>query len=312
MLNEQNPAKYFYRKLKKIQTQIKELKPNLQNTSNENKKRTIYSASLSRTISFDQVPMKDFSLDHNPRDFHNFDLLDDGKMVMLYHNNNEKMQISICDKNRIVFKSFQFDFSSLHSMSIKAFNSSIVFDYSKMDYSPKDFGFVLKYFLSIMDTNLNMLHNKETPEMVYSIDANESTIVCYSRRNKIIVYDYQLNKLKTLGQSKHPQLGFYFQNNFKNQIVHMAFRDDKFYLLNDCKLDVICAFSGLLLKSIQVNAAKFAVNSKGELWFLSICRKKIFKYNSELNFVNVMNIENCQKAINFRLINENQIVFCGK
>ena len=245
--------------------------------------------------------LKDLDVSHlNSVDI---DLLEEGKIAILYPTDSFCVKIALLDSNLKISKSVRtcFYLNPRFSMKlIKAVKDSFVF------YIGDDSG----HTLVLMDSNLLLVKSTRFYScQAISFDFNEKNLFFLTNNDRqIMVFDHQLNNTKNIGQSRYPNRPFYTTNRIK-QIAH---RDKKFYFLYQEKIDILNDSTGLLFKSISIQGSKMAFDSESNLFVLSLQSSKLFKYNSDGVLQDQINMENVPMGTEFLIDKENKIFYFNK
>jgi hypothetical protein len=112
------------------------------------------------------------------------------------------------------------------------------------------------------------------------IGANDSYLyvnVNRGTKSYIKIFDYKLNKVKLAQpfQSTSPTSPFYFPTHIKQ----MNNRDGKYIWLNSNQINILDEMTGELIKTVQISAEKFELDSKNNLVVLFNSSKKVVYYD---------------------------------
>lgn len=138
--------------------------------------------------------------------------------------------------------------------------------------------------ICIIDSSLNILESISFQDSLFGgtvlIGANDSYLyVNINRGSKsyIKVYDYQLNKVKLTQtfQSTNAQSPFYFPTHIKQ----LNSRDGKYIWMNSNQICILNEHTGELLKTIQIAADRFELDSKNNLLVLQNSSKKVVYFD---------------------------------
>jgi hypothetical protein len=139
--------------------------------------------------------------------------------------------------------------------------------------------------LSVLRSDLSQVASKSVKDSNYldSICANSTEILLINDENKIEVYNWELDKLYTVGQSLNSTEPFYFQN-----LSLIDCKNDKIVLLDSNVIKIIDQPTGVLINSIQnVDCVNFVINPLNEIIFINYfntdsVRLQFFNLNGRL------------------------------
>ena len=234
----------------------------------------------------------------------NLDIFENGNTVIMYPSNSNKVNFVVINKDRNICNLTQTNFECNASArtGFKAVKDSLIFylyDHPKLSDC---------FILALMDSNLKLTKQSSIPDHVISLDANESNIYCLSRYFKIMIFDYKLNYIKTIGQSGFQDQAYYLTNMVKQIII----KDTKLYCLYPVKIEILNEPTGVLFKSIPIQGNQMAFDSQFYLLVLSISESKIFKYNLEGILKDEIEFKNMTNGIEFLIKQNGQFVFFNK
>jgi hypothetical protein len=138
--------------------------------------------------------------------------------------------------------------------------------------------------ICILDQNLNVLDQISFQDSLFGgtvlIGANDSYLyvnVNRGTKSYIKIFDYKLNKVKLAQpfQSTSPTSPFYFPTHIKQ----MNNRDGKYIWLNSNQINILDEMTGELIKTVQISAEKFELDSKNNLVVLFNSSKKVVYYD---------------------------------
>ena len=254
------------------------------------------------------VFIRDIIVDFNENGFHSFELYEDEKVALVFHDYNQKIQIVILDIQQLSFRYRVLNRSSVHNMSLRAVKNSLIFDYTTMLYCKETREFNIGSYLAIFDYNLNLLQTKNFSEndsslRVLSMDADDSNIYCFTLNQTITVLDHGLTIVRSLQLPESPQQETSFFNHrirFSNLVYKMVYNSSRCYCLYEKSLDIIDANTGLITRSIKIFGSTFSIDSEGNIYVLLVCKRKIHKYNPNLILEDKYCIESDNGVKDFR------------
>ena len=244
------------------------------------------------------------------------DSFKDQKFSIAYPDTSGKITVAIIDKNQKISKSTQTNLtlnSNHPAVKLKSIKGLIIlFCNTQKDttISPPLFGGMENSFnLSTINSNLKLLKSIDIENSIISIDANETSIYCLTNDNKIMIFDHQLNKAKTIDTISNNPLPYF---TFGNSIIQIIHKSDKFYCLYLNRIEILNDSNNNLIKSIDIKGSKMAFDSGSNLLILSYASSKIYKYNLDGVLQREIDLENVPTGLDFCVDEEDDISYFNK
>jgi hypothetical protein len=152
-------------------------------------------------------------------------------------------------------------------------------------------------YISLYDSELNLLKKITEKSIIESIFINESRIILtFSHRSSEVckVFDYDLDYLESFGQQNDPEVAFYmnkvkisakeFAKEKMNPIV-FGFDKDNIYFYSKKSMSIMSRKSGLILKSILKTNEKsfFILDSQSNIIEINVFSSNIILHNLKLD-----------------------------
>jgi len=116
------------------------------------------------------------------------------------------------------------------------------------------------YFLKALNGNLSETKSIQTNCNYKILGSNDNNIFCLTTNvnsNHLIIYDWNLKLIKSIGQFSYPNNPFYFPAN----LIQLENKNKKYYWLNSNTFNILDETTGIVFKTFPVNATKFHLNS---------------------------------------------------
>jgi len=155
-------------------------------------------------------------------------------------------------------------------------------------------------------------------ENLFLIGADEH-IFC-SSSSGIHMLDWNLNIIKTFGQTKNINEPYYFGD----LIRQIELKQKKYFWLNENSLNITNSNDGILLKSIKLKADKFFFDSKDcliifsessqTIWFINIdgriiCKSRLAHFQSKISSIYIDEINDTVKFLDKKKLELNLFEF---
>ena len=239
-----------------------------------------------------------------------FDLFEKDKIVVAYPELSH-IVVAIIDKNREITNSSQTSLEYYHGncyqLKIKKAKDVLAVYYGSPDY------YAGKYHFALINSKLEVIKKTLFSDPAVFLDGNDTNIYCLTQQScisnyKMTIFDHQLNYLRVVGQDHSMEQAFYLSNN----ITQLTGKNNNFFCLYSNKLDIIDESTGVLLKSILIQANKMAFDSKNNLLVLSVSSSKIYKYNLDGVLQDEIDYENILQGIELSILEGDKISFFNK
>jgi hypothetical protein len=182
----------------------------------------------------------------------------------LHPKNESKYLYSIIDENN----DHQFRSLSEH-FKFSTFNNQIIVNYSYNDNSNDEI-----FHLTILDANFNIEKRIKCSTMKYSsICADCETIICLNKLNFLDIYDWNLNKIKTIGQQIDNSEPFFIKGSSQIETIN-----EKIIVRETNKIRILDHKDGIERVSIQVKCKQMFLDREYDQIFI-ITKNEIIIYD---------------------------------
>ena len=260
--------------------------------------------SLTNPHYFNPIPFNSILIDMNDQDHFSFDLFRDCSIVVVYHSFDRLIRAAIVYYGHVIFKMCQFPFNSIAPISLKAYDNHFIFDSS---IPAKIATKATRHQLTIMNSNLELVQARRLPCLVVSIDANKTNIFCFMKNHNICIFDYKLNTIQVLETSNPPRSRFYLEDNSIPRFVQLGYQNNHFYCLYDNRIEIINPANGIVCKYVPIKSTRFGFDEDGNVLLLSICGKKILRYNRKMSSMPQVLFQFEQRVADFRTVLQDKL-----
>ena len=260
------------------------------------------------------------------------------QLAVVYPDDSLRVNVAIIDKNQNISKTTRTNFylnfinanftsnSNYNTVQLKTIKSLIILFCKIKQLTPRTtpvLGTSIQYpsvqnlfYLSLVDSNLELIKSIDIQIPIVSIDANETSIYCLTNDNKIMIFDNQLNKAKTIDTiSNNPRQPYTFGNisnvaTVNHSTIQLLEKFNNFCHLYPGKIDILKGPD--LIKSIPILGNKMAFDSQSNLLVLSVNSSKIYKYNLDGVLQNEIDLENVPAGLEFCVDEGDKILYFNK
>jgi hypothetical protein len=229
----------------------------------------------------------DFDYDNDTSDY---DFNKNRRMFLLNENDNESVIIcyesttgfitfALFSQKMDLIKTVPTNIKNSSLYAINSFGNNIIFNSKQSDHC----------FLTIMSENLIIIRQVNIDDIkknYYSICADSNEITCCHLSASFDIYDWNLNKLKTIGQYKD-NLPFYLKDDNCNcdtsgSPIQVDICDRKYILRFSNKIHIIDADSGKETAVISLTCNQFLLKNNFNKEIIILCKytNEIYIYNT--------------------------------
>ena len=219
------------------------------------------------------------------------DILENGKLVAFYSTKYNVIGQYLINTDYTIYKSKNLSLWTSYEFTMKAFKDNIVYSlYNKDSTSP--------FYLRVLNSELDKVCETRLPYVIKHISVSDTHIYCYlsDSSKSVLVYDWDLNNLKSIGNSSDLEHKFCFLNDVK---FFESF-DNKFYVLDEKCFGIYEKSCGAVLKQIQLPDENFFLDSNGNIMVVSVKDLKVWfldLFKGSLSYER--EIRNINENINF-------------
>lgn len=146
----------------------------------------------------------------------------------------------------------------------------------------------------------------------YVFAINDSNIYILTKSpstNNLLMYNLKFQLLKTIGQTSNPTSSPFY---FPYDIIQLENRNGKFFWLNPTCFSIINETNGILIKTIQISANKFMIDSKDNIIFVNYSKKTISYFNSIGTLSFESELHNFPKTFTAFIDLDDKVCFCDQ
>ena len=242
------------------------------------------------------------------------DFLEDGRMISSHITENFTYHLKVLGIN-----SQYLEFTNTLDFKFKAFKNQIILYMSQNDQNmaTNDHSEIMTNLtLKLLDSQLKSLKQTNLQDCIKAISATETNIYCLLDRHyqSVLILNYQLQQMKTLGQSCEANSSFYFSK----QITMFEKRDKHFYCLSQYKLDIVNEKTGMVNSTIYVpgTGKKIFIDSEENL--IVVYKNLpdnpliVSKYAADGQHLTHLEVENLPDKIDYFLDKQDNLVVFDK